>query len=155
MGKKIGKILFGIFVEAPIVLIYFNIVNPIRVLLRRKMSKDEKTFGIIFGIYMLLMILFFFLVPVVSIIMLIVEFIFLAVIMIWTDDSKKQATGLGKSAPQNSRPGAGGIFAGLDSISAKKLFRTLVKKYHPDSGHGNNEAMKEIVREYEAYKGNT
>ena len=154
MNKKIRNILLYILVGTPIMLIFFNIVNPIKSLVKRDLPKEEKGYGIIFGIYMLLMILFFFLVPVVSLIMLIVECLLLTAAMILAEVTKKEATGLGKSAPQNSNPGAGGIFAGLDSISAKKLFRTLVKKYHPDSGHGDNEAMKEIVREYEAYKGN-
>ena len=152
MGKKIGIIILYLLVATPIMLVYFNIINPIRALIKRDLSKDEKGYAIFFGIYMLLMILFFFLVPVVSIIMLIVEYVILVAAMLWAEFSEKP-TGLGKSAPQNSRPGAGGIFAGLDSISAKKLYRTLVKKYHPDSGHGDNEAMKKIVRDYEVYKG--
>ncbi|MCR5203828.1 MAG: hypothetical protein K6E47_02130 [Lachnospiraceae bacterium] len=154
MGKRIGIILLYILVGTPIMLIFFNIINPIKSLVKRDIPKEEKGYGIIFGIYMLLMILFFFLVPVVSLIMLIAEYLLLTTAMILVELTKKEATGLGKSAPQNSSPGAGGIFAGLDSVSAKKLFRTLVKKYHPDSGHGDNETMKEIVREYEVYKGN-
>lgn len=153
MGKKIGIILIYIFIAIPIMIVYFNVISPIRALVKRDLPKDEKIYGTVFGIYMLLVILFFFLVPVVSLIMLIAEYVLIAIFAIAGELSKKETTGLGKSAPQNSKPGAGGIFAGLDSISAKKLFRSLVKKYHPDNGHGDNEAMKKIVSDYEAYKG--
>ena len=152
MLKKIGVILLDIILIAPIVLIYFDIIMPIQLLMKK--HKDyEKILAIVVGVYTLVMLAFIPFKPVVTLIMLILEYLIVVISLVWSEVTKKPETGLGKSAPQGSRTGAGGIFAGLDSIAAKKLFRSLVKKYHPDTGHGDDEAMKKIVRDYKAYQG--
>lgn len=44
----------------------------------------------------------------------------------------------------------GGMFSGLSAGEAKRKYRKLVKKYHPDNG-GDKNAMQKIMDEYEQY----
>ena len=45
----------------------------------------------------------------------------------------------------------GNIFNGLSVLEAKKLYRRLIRKYHPDNPGGNAEYTKKITTDYMAY----
>ena len=59
-----------------------------------------------------------------------------------------------KSDDQSVKPHIG-MFAGMPKQAAKKMYRTLMKQYHPDNQDGNEEISKMITEEFEEYKSST
>ena len=60
-------------------------------------------------------------------------------------------TSLGSRAQRNRTAPIGNIFSGLSVVEAKKLYRKLIIKYHPDNPDGNAEMTKKITTDYMAY----
>ena len=73
------------------------------------------------------------------------------VVVEYIKDDCMVSTSLGSRAQRTRTNSIGNIFSGLSIMEAKKLYRKLIRKYHPDNLDGNAEYTKKITTDYMAY----
>jgi hypothetical protein len=148
--KKLRRDIF-LFIPLLLFFILYSIFYPIVYIIKEK-GKEKKGNKIAFIILYAAEILSAIFLPVLFwIIMGLIGAFATWVAVEYVKDDCTVSTSLGGRTQRARTNPIGNIFSGLSVMEAKKLYRKLIRKYHPDNPGGNAEYTKKITTDYMAY----